>query len=71
MARQRFTLEELEEMTGENHYDVIADFFESCIRTGHFNLMENAKYFMRENRLAKSEFGRVYDALYEIDRGNY
>ena len=64
---KKYTIEELEQLTGENIEDVLGEFYDSCARTGHADMYDNARYFVKENDLVSSEIETVYQILTNID----
>lgn len=50
-------------------YEAIADFLESCHRTGHHDLQDNIDYFLRENDhikdLDEDEVRRLFEEIEE------
>ena len=70
------TIEELEANSEETFVDAVSEFYDSCIRTGHFDMEDNARFFCRENDLDESEYPKVLSAMKileadepEIDEG--
>lgn len=61
------TIKELEKFANEKYENVLQDFFDSCIRNGYYNMSQNAKYFVDENNLEKSEYYQVLQDLKKLD----
>lgn len=34
-----------------NIYDILSEYLDSCLRTGHYNMRDNAHFFCKENSL--------------------
>lgn len=66
MAEKRF-IKDIEEETGEKFDFVISDYYESCVRTGHYDMVDNAKWFIKENNLDNSEYQTVLEALEKLN----
>ena len=60
--------DESEEYTEEELKDALSEFYESCIRTGHYNMEECAKYFCRENDHMNVDEYNVLEILKRIDK---
>lgn len=64
------TIGELEKETGESFEDIIREYFDTCMRTGHTNMREAAMWFINENGLRREETLRVISRLNEIKAEN-
>lgn len=63
---KKYTIKELEEMTGDNIEEVMMDYIESCKRTSNYNMYDNVSYFMRENNLLNCERSKITDLMCQM-----
>ena len=56
---------DIEQESGEQLVDAISDYVDSCIRTGHDDVEECTRFFMRENDIDESEYYVVLSAIKE------
>ena len=52
----------------ENLKEVLAEYYNNCIRTGHYNMRECARYFCKENNHIELDYNMVYGILSEFDK---